>query len=111
MAQNAEGNPPETDTASHECAICRHDYDFLMPPALVEAAEQERLVVFAGAGISTESLAFPTSFYDDIKAQLPEPSTDESFPGVMSSCHAISQGTSDNRFGARGHHDQLGRIL
>jgi hypothetical protein len=88
MAQNAEGNPPETDTASHECAICRHDYDFLMPPALVEAAEQERLVVFAGAGISTESLAFPTSFYDDIKAQLPEPSTDESFPGVMSSFQA-----------------------
>lgn len=37
-----------------ECANCRLDFDFDMPPELVQAAHGRDVVIFAGAGISTE---------------------------------------------------------
>ncbi|WP_142057750.1 SIR2 family protein [Pseudarthrobacter sp. B4EP4b] len=68
-----------------ECAVCSLNYDFMLPPQLVEAAKQGRLVIFAGAGISTEnSRVFPSTFYDEIRSELPEDSVCEDFPSVMS---------------------------
>lgn len=68
-----------------DCAVCGHDYPFTLPPALLEAVEDGRLVVFAGAGVSTETpLVFPHSFYEEILAQLSEPPAEESFPAIMS---------------------------
>ena len=40
-----------------ECEICRNNLPFDMPPELVEACASNRLVVFAGAGVSTENRA------------------------------------------------------
>lgn len=68
------------------CLDCATQLAFEMPRALVDALHDEKLVVFAGAGISTETpLVFPFTFYDDIcrELELP-PDTDNSFPEVMS---------------------------
>jgi NAD-dependent SIR2 family protein deacetylase len=67
------------------CALCGHDYEFVMPTELVEASVQGDLVVFAGAGISTENgSVFPHTFYEQIKAQTGGFASDASFPEVMS---------------------------
>jgi hypothetical protein len=42
-----------------------------MPSEIIEAAENHKLVIFAGAGISTEGKnIFPTSLYDDVRYEL-----------------------------------------
>ncbi len=42
-----------------------------MPSEIIEAAENYKLVIFAGAGISTEGMnIFPTSLYDDVMYEL-----------------------------------------
>ena len=54
-----------------ECAICKNNKPFDMPKEIVEAAIKGDLVLFCGAGISTESRdVFPYSFYTDIKNEL-----------------------------------------
>jgi len=75
----APGNP--------RCAICKHDHDFDMPEDVLDAARTNRLVVFAGAGISTEvPTVMPYTFYDEIARQLgKDPKTiTTSFPALMS---------------------------
>ncbi|GAA1987137.1 hypothetical protein GCM10009817_30800 [Terrabacter lapilli] len=73
-----------------ECVFCGQDYDFELPLSLVQAAKQGRLVIFAGAGISTEtSRVFPSTFYEEIKSQLPDDSAPEEFPAVMSAYEEI----------------------
>ncbi len=69
-----------------ECVFCKNNKYFEMPVPLVEALLQGKLVVFAGAGISTEvSTVFPVSLYQDIKDEL---GIDEKivfdFPSLMS---------------------------
>lgn len=57
-----------------------------MPDAIVKAAHQRELVIFAGAGISTEtSNVFPDSIYDLVVSELKPNSVDKeaSFPEVM----------------------------
>lgn len=45
-----------------ECANCRLDFDFDLPRQLVEAAHRRDVVIFAGAGVSTEvPPAFPVT--------------------------------------------------
>jgi len=69
-----------------ECLICGRDYPFRMPPAILDAASNGNLVVFAGAGITTERPGFfPASLYEEIKSVLSSPPEDLSFPSVMSS--------------------------
>lgn len=68
-----------------ECVYCGQDYDFEVPRALIQALREKRLVIFAGAGISTEtSRVFPSTFYDEIKADLPDDLIVDDFPAVMS---------------------------
>ncbi|MEN9665528.1 MAG: hypothetical protein RLZZ326_1891, partial [Planctomycetota bacterium] len=53
------------------CAACKNNKAFDLPLGLLDAACNGQLVLFAGAGISTENkLAFPLSFYDDIRTKL-----------------------------------------
>jgi hypothetical protein len=79
----------ETAHDRSACAVCRYDYDFEMPGAIVEAAREGRLVVFAGAGVSTEaSKPFSYTLYDEVKSHLSDSPGDESFAGVMSAFEA-----------------------
>lgn len=80
----------KSDSDFDGCAVCSLNYDFVLPPQLVEAAKQGRLVIFAGAGISTEtSRVFPSTFYDEIRAELPDDFAGDEFPAVMSAYEKI----------------------
>jgi hypothetical protein len=69
----------------HEgCAVCGTHFHVELPKELVDAARKRRLVVFAGAGISTEAPGlFPESFYEEIEARLRDDASNEPFPVVM----------------------------
>lgn len=67
-----------------DCAICKHQHDFEVPKDLVDDLISGRLVLFTGAGISTESrdvLRF--TFYDEIAGELKKGDCTLSFPELM----------------------------
>jgi NAD-dependent SIR2 family protein deacetylase len=68
------------------CYWCGLNKPFNLPPEVVDAASKGRIVVFAGAGVSTEGKGiYPWSFYDDIKDKLKLPDDAKpSFPELMS---------------------------
>ena len=74
-------------SGSHaECVICGKDYPFRLPPAIIDAAKHGRLIIFAGAGISTERPGFyPDSFYEEARSCLSTVPEDTSFPSIMTS--------------------------
>jgi len=54
-----------------ECAICKNNKPFDLPKEIIEAAINGNLVLFCGAGISTEGkTVLPFSFYTSIKDEL-----------------------------------------
>lgn len=54
-----------------DCAICRNYKEFEMPSDIMEAARNGKLVLFCGAGISTENkIVLPESFYTTIQNEL-----------------------------------------
>lgn len=54
-----------------ECAICSNNKPFEMPKEIIEAAIKEELVLFCGAGVSTEKkTVLPYSFYSSIRDEL-----------------------------------------
>lgn len=66
------------------CAICKNHRPFNMPKEIVESCEEEKLVLFCGAGISTENkTVLPFSFYTDILNELNIEDTSLSFSTVM----------------------------
>ena len=70
-----------------ECEICKNNEPFELSEDIVNAALHEKLVVFCGAGISTEtSFVYPYSFYDDIAYELEIDNQKDSmsFPNLMS---------------------------
>ena len=55
-----------------KCAYCGNE-DFEVPKEIIEAIKEEKLVVFAGAGISTEGKGvYKTSLYSDVNNELNE---------------------------------------
>jgi len=53
------------------CEICKDFHDFVVPDDLFEALVNHELVIFAGAGISTENKkVFPSTLYEDVLAEL-----------------------------------------
>lgn len=66
------------------CAICSNNKSFTPPSHLIEKLSQGEVVLFAGAGISTENKTYCRStFYEEIQADLGL--TDElPFPELMS---------------------------
>lgn len=76
------------------CAHCGQNHPFEMPPTLVEAAIHGRLVIFAGAGISTESrVVGDATFADRIAAELEIDRTGMAFAALMTAY--------ESRFGRR----------
>ncbi len=69
-----------------DCEICKNDRAFQMPDEVVEACDAGRLVIFAGAGISTESrTVLQRTFLETTRGSLKgDVSRDASFPEVMS---------------------------
>jgi len=56
---------------SEYCAICKDFHDFILPDDLFEALVRNELVIFAGAGVSTENKnVFPYTLYEDILREL-----------------------------------------
>jgi hypothetical protein len=67
-----------------DCSICKHRLDFELPPELIQEFEAGRVVLFAGAGISTESRqVLKYTFYDFVAAELGRAGQDLSFPDLM----------------------------
>ena len=77
---------PDEEKGSHsDCAVCGRDFAFDLPQAIVDAADKGHLVIFAGAGISTESQeGFPRTFFDDIQGTVTSGDDLSSFPKLMS---------------------------
>src|SRR5262249_32709922 len=84
----------DADSPRHDlvCAECGEDHPFELPSDLLEAAIREDVVIFAGAGVSTESRrTMGDTFADRIRAELGNISTALSFPELLSAYEA-SQG-------------------
>jgi hypothetical protein len=65
------------------CPCCRHDVDFDLDPFLVEELVNNNVVVFAGAGVSTErALSAPHSLHTALAADLGLEDTSTAFPDV-----------------------------
>lgn len=69
--------------SSCDCIICKDAIPFEFDSHLLSEIENDNVVLFAGAGISTESKqVFPDTFYEQISAELDFPK-DLSFPQLM----------------------------
>lgn len=65
MRKNRKGSSKEY------CAICKNYHDFVFPDDLFEAFVNHEVVIFAGAGISTENKnIFPSTLYEDILGEM-----------------------------------------
>ncbi len=54
-----------------ECALCANNKPFDMPKEIIDAVVKEDLVLFCGAGVSTEKKSvLPYSFYSNIQEEL-----------------------------------------
>jgi NAD-dependent SIR2 family protein deacetylase len=74
------------------CAYCRNDKEFVAPPHLIDKILKGEVVLFAGAGISTENKAHcKSTFYEEIQADLKI--TDRpTFPELMTKFCALPDG-------------------
>jgi NAD-dependent SIR2 family protein deacetylase len=54
-----------------QCEYCKNNYDIEIPDDIINAIHNEKLVVFAGAGVSTERhTVFINTLYEDVKQEL-----------------------------------------
>jgi NAD-dependent SIR2 family protein deacetylase len=83
MAKNSKVPSTSVHPDECKCAFCRNDKDFVPPPHLVEKIASGDVVLFAGAGISTENKTYcQSTFYEDVRAELKITDT-LSFPDLM----------------------------
>jgi hypothetical protein len=65
------------------CAYCRNEKIFVPPEHLLETIAAGEVVLFAGAGISTENTTYcQSTFYDEVRAEL-KLSDNPPFPELM----------------------------
>jgi NAD-dependent SIR2 family protein deacetylase len=78
-------NKPALATRNCSCAFCKNNLPFTLPQEVIDATMSGDLVVFAGAGISTESsMVFRRTFYEEIKLDLRIPKKENiSFAALM----------------------------
>ncbi|MGG0940761.1 SIR2 family protein [Bacillus subtilis] len=69
-----------------ECEVCKNNHEFNLPSDIIEAVQNRNLVVFSGAGVSTESRSvYNYSLYEEIRDSLNlDRSTNLSFSELMS---------------------------
>ncbi len=76
-----------------ECHICRNNLPFEIPSELIESLVDGNLVLFAGAGVSTENDSiFKQTFYEDIRDELDLKDEDLPFPKLMSKFCSLKNG-------------------
>lgn len=69
---------------NNDCDVCRNHHEFDIPNEILEAVKNGNLVLFAGAGISTEGKGvFPKSFYQEISDELNKKDYNQSFSEIM----------------------------
>lgn len=69
---------------SSDCAICGSDDEFYIDDFLISEIESGNVVVFAGAGVSTENPnAMPHSLFDEIRSELSVDHSGGSFPDLV----------------------------
>ncbi len=67
-----------------KCAMCKDNKPFDLPQDIIDAAVNDNLVLFCGAGISTESkTVLPYSFYTSVKRELGIVDAEPSFSALM----------------------------
>lgn len=67
-----------------ECLWCQNDIPFELPDEIIEATLKGELVLFCGAGVSTEGkTVLPNSFYSEIQAELGESDNTVCFSELM----------------------------
>lgn len=73
------------DCGDPKCQHCKLKRPFELPSEIVEACNRGELVIFAGAGVSTESKGvFRGKFYEAIKDELGINDSNISFSKLMS---------------------------
>jgi len=66
------------------CEMCKQDKDFEIPGKLLESLIKNEVIIFAGAGVSTENKkTFPFTLYEDIYGELGKTDKNISFPALM----------------------------
>lgn len=88
----------ETEHRAHEdvpdpnCSICRNNLPFDLPAELYQKLANGEVVVFAGAGVSTEGQSvFPMTLFEDVCQKCGvDPSSGIAFPDAMSLLEAKS---------------------
>ena len=64
-------NRNKTKSSKEYCFICKDYHDFIFPDELFESIVNHEVVLFAGAGISTEGRnIFPSTLYQDILEEI-----------------------------------------
>jgi hypothetical protein len=68
------------------CVVCQNEQEFEIPDHLMKQLTAGNAVIFAGAGVSTETReVFPWTFYEEIHKALGMPQEDKpAFPKLMS---------------------------
>lgn len=79
------GIPVKSEPNCH-CAFCQNNLPFELPEEIIDATINGSLVIFAGAGISTETTkVFQETLYEDVLADLQNPlDKNLDFPSLMS---------------------------
>jgi SIR2-like domain len=78
------GQAPGLPERVESCAVCGENHPFELPEELVASALDGKLVVFVGAGISTESRRVDrNTFAERIAAELGRKSLAPTFPEIM----------------------------
>lgn len=79
-------NEMSTAHDKSKCVFCSSFRDFELPDHLIDHLAKGDVVIFAGAGVSTENrTVFPWTFYEEIHSELKLKDSDKpSFPELMS---------------------------
>lgn len=81
---NHDGNGVVHDRS--RCAVCKNQRAIKIPSYLIDQLIAGNVIIFAGAGVSTESrMVYPTTFYEDVHELLGLSEQDKPpFPTLMS---------------------------
>ncbi len=68
-----------------KCEICSNNLPFDIPEEIIDSLLSQNLVLFAGAGISTENKkVFKETLYEEVYADMELSESEISFPDLMS---------------------------
>ena len=75
-----------------ECAYCKNDKDFALHGHLLEKLQNREVILFVGAGLSTENKSYcQSTFYEEVHAEL-NLRDNPTFPELMTKRCALPDG-------------------